>query len=98
PFHRSHLLGPLEGAQYPATDNIGIVERFKAGSEAPPFIVPEIVVLDSRSKDEKVVRQFAALQINNALGGIDAGDFVEDNVNIVLVAEDGPQRAGNFIR
>ncbi len=56
-FNRSHLLSPLERAEYFAADEVGIIERFKAWSELPPFLVPKIVVLDSRREDKEFVRQ-----------------------------------------
>ena len=97
-FNRSHFLSSLERTQYFAANDVGIIERFEAGSELPPFVVPKVVVLDAGGEDEVVVRHVAPAQMNEALAGVDARYFIEKDLDVLLTTEDGTQRAGDFIR
>ena len=66
-FDRSHFLGSLERTQDFSSNDVGIIERFEAGSELPPFVVSKVVVLDAGGEDEVVVRHITSSQMNEAL-------------------------------
>jgi hypothetical protein len=48
-FDRSHFLGSLERTQDFTSNDVGVIERFEAGSELPPLVVSKVVVLDIES-------------------------------------------------
>ena len=91
-FDRGHFFGSFERTQYSAADEVGIIEGFEAGREVPPFVVAIIVVLNASREDKEVVGQLTATQMDDASAGVDAYDFIQENVNVVLMTEDRAQR------
>ena len=51
----------------------------------PPFVVAKIVVLNASRKDEEVVRQLTSSQMDDASAGVDACNFIQENVNVFLM-------------
>jgi hypothetical protein len=96
-FNRSHLLRSLERAENFGADEVGIIERFKAWSATPPFVVPEIVIPDARREDKEVVRQVIPGEMNNPLGRVDSRDFIQEHIDVFLMTKDGAQGFGDFI-
>jgi hypothetical protein len=96
-FNRGHFFRSLERKQDLAANRIRVIQRFEARCELPPFVVPKIVVLNPRGKDEKVVRQLSSVKLNDAIDRVDACDLLQQHFNIFLTAEDRAQRPGNFI-
>ena len=91
-FDRGHFFGSFERTQYSAADEVGIIEGFEAGREVPPFVVAIIVVLNASREDKEVVGQLTATQMDDASAGVDAYDFIQENVNVFLITEDRAQR------
>jgi len=60
--------------------------------------VAKIVVLNASREDKEVVGQLTSTQMNDASAGVDAYDFIQENVNVFLMTEDRAQRTGDLIR
>src|SRR5215470_20162247 len=88
-FDRGHLFGSFEGTQYSAADEVGIIKGFEAGREVSPFVVAKIVVLNASREDEEVVWQLTSSEMDDASAGVATCDFIQENVNVFLMAEDG---------
>ena len=84
---RSYRFCPLESKQDSASNDVGIIERFKARCGCTPFVVPKIVIADASRQDEEVICQVSVLQMNNALLRLDARDLIEQDINIFLTTE-----------
>ena len=91
------FFGALESGEHFAANKVGVVEGFEAGRYAAPFLVTEVVVLNAGGEDEEIVGQLVLLQVDEAAGGVDAGDFVLEHFDIALPAEDGAQRTGDLV-
>jgi hypothetical protein len=59
--------------------------------------VSKIVILNARGENQEIIWYVVLLKVNNALLRIDAGHFVQENVDVVLAAEDGPERTRDFV-
>jgi len=92
-----HLFGPFKCQQNFAADQVSIIQRFQAGRDLLPLVVPEVVVLNAGGYDQIVVRQFILPQTDQPLLRIDSADFVEQHFNIALAAEDRTQRPRDFV-
>src|SRR5215472_13401543 len=91
------LLSALKCQQHLSADPVGVAQRYQASRDLRPIVVAKIVVLGAGGKDKEVIGYFVLLEPNDSLLDVYAGDLVQKNVDIVLAAEYGPQRAGNFI-
>jgi hypothetical protein len=85
---RSHFFCSLEGEQNFAPNHVGVIKGFETWGKLPPFVMTKIVVLNAGGEDEEVVRQFPLLQMNEPLIRVDTRDFVQQDLNICLLAED----------
>jgi len=59
--------------------------------------VSKVVILNTGGEDKEIIWYILPLKANNALLRIDAGYFAEENVDVVLAAEYGPERTRNFV-
>ena len=94
---RRKLLGALEGQQDLAANQVGVVQRFEARRRAPPVLVTKVIVLNSGREHEEVVRHHVLFQMNQPLFRVDAADFVEQHLNILLAVQDRTERPGNLV-
>src|ERR1700683_3274241 len=92
-----YFFGALEGGENFSANEVGIVERFKAGRDAAPFLVAEVVVLNAGGQDEEIVGQLMLGEVDEALGAVDASDFALEDFDVALAAEDGAERTGDLI-
>ncbi len=86
--------------QMPAVPLSGCGRRrsAKPGRRNPtPVVVSKVVILNTGGEDKEIIWYILPLKANNALLRIDAGYFAEENVDVVLAAEYGPERTRNFV-
>src|SRR5215472_8895685 len=93
----SELLSLFKCQQYLCADPVGVAQRHQAGRNPRPLVVSKVVILNAGGEDEEIVWYLALLEANNALLRINAGDFAQENVDVVLAAENGPERTRNFV-
>jgi hypothetical protein len=93
----SELLSLFKCQQYLCANTVGVAQRYQAWRNSRPLVVSKIVILNAGGEDKEVVCYVVLLKANNALQRIDAGHFAQKNVDVVLAAENGPERTRNFI-
>src|SRR6266516_7988938 len=93
----SELLSLFKCQQYLCADAVGIAQRHQAGRNPRPLVVSKVVILNAGGEDKEIVWYVVLLKANNALLCIDAGHFAQENVDVVLPAENGPERTRNFV-
>src|SRR5213080_941784 len=93
----SELLSPFKCQQYLCADAVGVAQRHQAGRNPRPLVVSKVVILNAGSEDKEIIWYVVLLKANNALLRIDAGHCAQENVDVVLAAEYGPERTRNFV-
>jgi hypothetical protein len=88
-------LGRLEGEQDPAADHQGVLEALEAGGDRLPLVVAEVGMADARREDQVVVGDRLAGDVDLAGDGVDPLDFGEQRPQVLLAAQDGPDRCGD---
>src|SRR5215471_11600588 len=91
------LLSLFKCQQYLCPDAVGVAQRHQAGRNPRPLVMSKVIILNAGGEDKKIIWYVLPLEANNALLGIDAGHFAQDNLGVVLSAEDGPERTRNFV-
>src|SRR5438876_9255758 len=93
----SEFLGLFKCQQYLCADAVGVAQRNQAGRNPRPLVVSKVVILNAGGEDKEIVWYVVLLKANNALLRIDTGHFAQENVDVVLAAEDGPEWTRNFV-
>src|SRR5438874_4297758 len=93
----SELLSLFKCQQYLCADAVGVAQRHQAGRNPRPLVVSKVVILNAGGEDKEIVWYVVLLKANNTLLRIDAGHFAQENVDVVLAAEDGPEWTRNFV-
>ena len=89
--------GTLEGVEKFVTDGGGFFEGFEAGSNFAPGVFAVVGGLGACGNDESVVRIFSGVaKMNEFFDGVEIHGFAEKDLGILLAAEDGTQRRGDF--
>src|SRR5205823_5647337 len=91
------LLSLFKCQQYLCADAVGVAQRHQAGRNPRPLVVSKVVILNAGSEDKEIIWYVVLLKANNALLRIDAGHCAQENVDVVLAAEYGPERTRNFV-
>src|SRR5262249_15904596 len=94
----SELLSLFKCQEHFCADAVSVAQRHQARRNPRPVVVSKIVILNAGGEDKEIVRYGVVLKENNALLRIDAGHFAQENVDVVLPTEYGPERTGNFVR
>lgn len=75
----------------------GIIEGFEAGGELLPVVVIKIIGARADGDEEVIVFDGTGVaELDLTLVRVDIDGLVEENMNIVLIAEDGADRLGDF--
>ncbi len=86
-------LGGFEGEKDSPAQLGGILERLQTRREVVPLVVAEIAVAGSRRHHERVVFDAAAVvQDDPVAGGVDVADVSQQDLDVGLAAENGPER------
>src|SRR5215470_8782043 len=93
----SELLSLFKCQQHLRADAVGIAQRHQAGRNPRPFLVSKVVILNARGEDKEIIWDVVLFKANNALLRIDASHFAQENVDVVLATEYGPERTRNFV-
>src|SRR5205823_1506876 len=93
----NELLSLFKCQQYLCADPVGVAQRNQAGRNPRPLVVPKVVIPNAGGEDTEIVWYVVLLKANNALLRIDAGHFAQENVDVVLATENGPERTRNFV-
>src|SRR5438067_294185 len=93
----SELLSLFKCEHYLGADPIGGAQRHQAGRNPSPLVVSKVVILNASGEDKEIVWYVVVLKTIIALLRIDAGHFAQENVDVVLAAEYGPERTRNFV-
>src|SRR5439155_6207085 len=93
----SELLSLFKCQQYLRAYAVGVAQRYQAGRNPRPLVVSKVVILNAGGEDKEIVWYVVLLKTNNALLRIDTGQFAQENVDVVLAAEYGPERTRNFV-
>src|SRR5262249_37062713 len=94
----SFALCRLEGSEDFSTNAIGVVHRIKTWSQLLPFVVAEVVVMDSCREYQIVILQGAVSRFNDAMFWIDSDNFGHENFDICLLPEYRSYWSGDLIR
>ena len=85
-------LGHLEGAEDPAPELEGVVDRLHAGRELGEVVVAEVGLRRAGRHDERVVRRHGRptehLRGDDLLLEVDRGDLAEQQPGVLLAAQD----------
>ena len=76
---------------------VGLFQGFKPRGDWPPMFMTEVVVANSRRKNQKILGHVEITNVYERSLRIDAGDFRHQNVNIFATAQDRSQRRRDFI-
>src|SRR5262249_31727138 len=103
--HKSHqraaalriglFLRILESQQHAAADFDRVVQVFQSGREPLPLVVAEIAGAAAGGQNQVVVFQFRVAQLDSPLVEVDVGGLVEQRRDVLLVAQDRPDRLGD---
>src|SRR5882724_10302032 len=93
----SELLSLFKCQQHLCADAVGVAQRYQAGRNPRPLVVSKVVILNAGGENKEIVWYVVLFKANNALLYIDAGHFAQENVDVVLAAEYGPERTRNFV-
>ena len=90
-------LGAFEGVEKLVTHTGGFFDGFETGGVFAPLVVAVVGGLGTGGDDERVVGKGATVGEKNFFGqGIDVDGFAEENLDILLVAEDGTDGGSDF--
>ena len=96
-FVAGGALGAFKGVKNFVADGGGFLDGFQAGGPFAPGIVAVVGGLRASGDDEGVVVEGSAIEeLDFFGGGIDVGDFAEEDLGIFLAAEDAAQGCGDF--
>jgi hypothetical protein len=86
----SELLSLFKCQQYLRADAVGVAQGHQAGRNPRPLVVSKVVILNTSGEDKEIIWYVVLLKPNNALLRIDSCYFAQENIDVVLAAEDGP--------
>jgi hypothetical protein len=94
-FFRPRSFGEFQAKQDLAANGDGLFERLETVCAPRPLVITEVTRFGARCDDEVIVREYLPCGLNGAAFGIDADDFIKDDVDIPTASRDSPKRRGD---